>query len=93
MKTSVAPLTRLHTQPVVQVEAAATPLTLLLIMTHGAALRTFCTVGRRLIGKCSRGTLSCAGLLGSQEKTCIQWHKDIQYTVGPSLITRAHFDL
>lgn len=69
MKTSVAPLTCLDTQPAVQVEAAATVLTLLVSLTHDAALGTFCTAGRRLIGKGSRGTVICAGLLGSQEKT------------------------
>lgn len=66
---SVAPLTSLHTRPVVQVEAAATVLALLVRLTHNTALGTFCTAGRRLIGKGSRGTVSGAALLGSQKKT------------------------
>lgn len=69
MKTSAAPLTSLHTQAVVQVEAAAAVLTLLVRLAHQAALGTFCTAGGRLIGKGGRGTVSCAGLLDSQEKT------------------------
>lgn len=68
MKTT-APLTSLHTQAVVQVEAAAAVLTLLVRLAHQAAPGTFCTAGRRLIGKGGRGTVSCAGLLDSQEKT------------------------
>lgn len=64
-----APLTCLHTQSGVQVEAGATAPTLLLALTHDAALGTFCTAARRLIGKGSGGTVSCAGLPGSQEKT------------------------
>lgn len=69
MKRSVAPPTRLHTRAVVQVEAFTTVLTLLVGLTHDAALGTLCTAAGRLIGKGGRGTASCAGLLGSQEKT------------------------
>lgn len=69
IKTSVAPLTCLHTHPVVQVEAAATALTPLVSLTHVAAPGAFCTAARRLIGEGSQRTASCAGLLGSQEKT------------------------
>lgn len=69
MKTGAAPVTSLHTQAVVQVEAAAAVLTLLLRLAHEAARGTFCTAGGRLIGKGSRGTASGARLLDSQEKT------------------------
>lgn len=66
---SVAPLTGLHTCPVVQVEVGVTVLALLVRLTHNTALGTFCTAGRRLIGKGSSRTVSCAALLGSQKKT------------------------